>query len=383
MAARVHDAMLPPYTVDGQNLAVGSSIGIAVAPTHGTDSSSLLRHADLARLSAKQGGRKYFVYSGEESDKTAHTIALAGDLRSAIPENQIALHYQPKIGMGDDAVCGVEVLSRWNHPEHGMVPPDTFIPIAEQTGFIDPLTRWLLEEAMAQHKTWRSAGYHIPVAVNISAITLHNSHFPEVVAEILTRLDVSATELVLEITESAIMSDVAQAARTVNALTDMGVQFSIDDFGTGYTSFSYIGKLPIREIKVDKSFVFNMLTVNEDAVIVRTIVEMGKNLGVNVVAEGVEDEETWHALNALGCTCCQGYFFGKPMSVVDFDAWLEKAEWPVRAEPRIISTPRSPARLRSPAKPGRRLKRLPTTFVVKLLGRIGDRREARRCAVRL
>ncbi len=336
MARRVHDAMLPPYTIERQNLGVGSSIGIAVSPHHGSDSSALLRHADLARLAAKRGKQAFVVFAGDDTNLTLHSMSLASDLRNAVPEKQLVLYYQPKISTEDGTVCGVEALTRWNHPEHGMVPPDTFIPLAEQTGLIEPLTQWLLEEAAAQHRSWKRTGNHIPIAVNISAITLQNSNFPQVVGELLGRHSLSGGSVMLEITESAIMSDVAQAARTVNELAEMGVGFSIDDFGTGYTSFSYIGKLPIRKIKVDKSFVFNMLKINDDAAIVRTIVEMGKNLGVNVVAEGVEDEETWNALGTLGCDTCQGYFFSKPVPPDELVTWLDTAPWPVRPRTKMI-----------------------------------------------
>ena len=237
------------------------------------------------------------------------------------------LYYQPKIGFGTATVTGVEALSRWMHPEHGMVPPDTFIPLAEQTGAIVPLTNWLLNEALRQHTEWRNQHIDIPVSVNLSPITLHDSRLPDQIAGLLDRYKVAPSALILEITESAILSDVVRATKTVSDLHDLGVQISIDDFGTGYTSFSYIRSLPIGEIKVDKSFVMNMRTENDDAVIVRTIVDMGKNLGLEVVAEGVEDEETGEVLAGLGCYSCQSYYISKPVDAAALTKWVHESRW--------------------------------------------------------
>ena len=327
MADRLLNALMAPYMIHGQKIAVGASVGIAVAPKHGMDSSSLLRHAESACLDAKRDNSGYAIFSGDDPTESLRQLSLASDLRNAVANNELVLFYQPKISFESGLVCGVEALTRWRHPEHGLVPPDRFIPLAEQTGVIEPLTTWLLNEALRQRSVWGGQGLELPVSVNLSPVTLHDQGFPDQIAEILARWDVSPTDLILEITESAIMSDVVRATQTVNRLNDMGVRISIDDFGTGYTSFSYIRKLAVREIKVDKSFVLNMRTVNDDAVIVRTIIEMGKSLGLNVVAEGVEDEETWNALQALGCNSCQGYFISEPLDAQTLDLWLAESRW--------------------------------------------------------
>ena len=342
MADRLLEALVAPYTIHDQKIAVGASIGIAIAPKHGMDSSILLRHAETACHDAKRDNSGYAIFSGDDPTESLRQLSLASDLRNAVAQNELVLFYQPKISFDGDRICGFEALTRWRHPEHGLIPPDRFIPLAEQTGVIEPLTNWLLDEALRQRSEWGKRGLNLPVAVNLSTVTLHDEKFPDQVADLLSHWDVPATDLVLEITESAIMSDVARATEIVNRLNEMGVRISIDDFGTGYTSFSYIRKLAIGEIKVDKSFVLNMRSVNDDAVIVRTIIEMGKSLGLNVVAEGVEDEETWNILRSLGCHSCQGYFISKPLDAKSLDDWLANSRWEVPAGDNVTRFPRRP-----------------------------------------
>ena len=254
-------------------------------------------------------------------------LSLAADLRRATEDGEMILHYQPKVVMGGSRLYGVESLVRWQHPERGMIAPDVFIPLAEQSGVIEPLTRWVLDHALMQQREWREQGYRIPVSVNLCPTTLHDTSFPDTVANLLERWAAPRHALSLEITETAIMSDVARATETANRLNGMGVRISIDDFGTGYTSFAYIRKLPINEIKVDKSFVLNMSSVPDDEVIVRSIVTLGLNLGVDVVAEGVEDDTTWNLLAALDCTQAQGYFISPPVAAENLRAWLANSSW--------------------------------------------------------
>ncbi len=327
MAERILEALRPHYWVGEQRVAVGISIGIAVAPGHGTDSSTVFRNADSARHETKRNNAGFTIFAGSDPAESRRQLALAGDIRDGVLQDQLVLFYQPKIGMGTGTVAGVEALSRWMHPEHGMVPPDRFIPLAEQTGAIVPLTTWLLNEALRQYNEWRDQHINIPVSVNLSPISLHDNSLPDQIAGLLDRYKVAPNALILEITESAILSDVVRATRTVSDLSDLGVQISIDDFGTGYTSFSYIRNLPIGEIKVDKSFVMNMRSENDDAVIVRAIVDMGKNLGLEVVAEGVEDAETWNILAELGCNSCQGYYISKPVDAASLTKWAQESHW--------------------------------------------------------
>ena len=327
MAERILEALRPPYFVGGQRVAIGISIGIAVAPAHGEDPSALFRHADSARHEAKRNNMGYAIFAGSDQAESRRQLELAGDIRDAIQEGQLILYYQAKIDFRTGTIAGVEALSRWMHPEHGMVPPDRFIPLAEHTGAIVPLTTWVLNESLRQHNEWRDQNIDIPVSVNLSPISLHDHNLPDQTARLLDRYNAAPSALILEITESAILSDVVRATKTVSDLHDPGIQISIDDFGTGYTSFSYIRNLPIGEIKVDKSFVMNMRTRNDDAVIVRTILDMGRNLGLEVVAEGVEDVETWDILEELGCSSCQGYYISKPVAPHELTKWVQGSPW--------------------------------------------------------
>ena len=326
-AQRIIETLATPIAVHGHNLAIGISIGIALFPTHGTDSATLLRRADIAMYAAKRDNRGYAVYAGEDDPKSLLQLSLAADLRRAVEDDEMILHYQPKVVMGGSRLCGVESLVRWQHPELGIIAPDVFIPLAEQSGVIEPLTRWVLDHALKQQREWREQGYRIPVSVNLCPTTLHDTSFPDTVATLLERWAAPSHALSLEITETAIMSDVARATETASRLNGMGVHISIDDFGTGYTSFAYIRKLPINEIKVDKSFVLNMSTVPDDEVIVRSIVTLGLNLGIDVVAEGVEDDATWDLLAALDCTQAQGYFISPPVAAENLRAWLANSPW--------------------------------------------------------
>ena len=335
-AEKILESIKTPIIIQNQKLAVGTSIGISFYPEHGEDSATLMRHADIAKYAAKRNGTGFSVYAGEAADRVdaehVFQLSLSGDLRRAIQEDQLELMFQPKIGFDPIKIRGVEALVRWNHPQHGMVTPDNFIPLAEQTGVIEPLTIWVLNAALREYSKWRDEGIEIPVAVNLSPITLHDRNFSRDVEKILEIWDVPPEALSLEITESAIMSDVARATETVNRLHAMGVSISIDDFGTGYTSLSYIRKLPVREIKVDKSFVMGMRETADDAVIVRSIVELGHNLSLSVVAEGIEDAETWDLLGALKCNVAQGFLMSRPLPSDAVLPWIRASEWSGHAD---------------------------------------------------
>jgi EAL domain-containing protein (putative c-di-GMP-specific phosphodiesterase class I) len=247
---------------------------------------------------------------------------MASELREAIEGNELVLHYQPKIGLGDGSTRNVEALVRWIHPEHGFTPPDEFIPLAEETGLVRALTVWVLSEALRQHRVWQNMGFDIRMAVNFSARTLHDPDLVPVVTDLLSTWDVEPSRLQVEITESAIMLDPERAMRTLMDLHDAGVWTAIDDFGTGYSSLGYLKKLPVDEIKIDKSFVLEMAANRDDASIVRSIVMLSHNLSLQVAAEGVENRRTLDMLTDMGCDLAQGFFLSHPLPATELTDWL-------------------------------------------------------------
>jgi diguanylate cyclase (GGDEF)-like protein len=320
LLAALHDSFL----VDGISLDVEASIGAAIAPDHGTDPAELLRHADAALYTAKDLRTGWEIYDAARSGQAPTRLALLGDLRRALDsDGQIILHYQPKIDIALGGLVGVEALIRWDHPTRGRLAPDEFIPIAETTALIQRLTVRVLELALAQSRSWLAEGVDLPIAVNLSTRCLLDTTFPRTVLGLLARYEVPASALHLEITESTIMADPVRALIVLRALSAAGIRLSIDDFGTGYSSMAYLKQLPVDEIKVDRSFVMQMTTDSNDAVLVRSAIDLGHNLGLAVVAEGVEDEHALRALKDLGCDIAQGYHFGRPMDAGHFRSWLE------------------------------------------------------------
>jgi EAL domain-containing protein (putative c-di-GMP-specific phosphodiesterase class I) len=252
-------------------------------------------------------------------------LLLAGELRQAIEDNYLLLHYQPKASFKDGRVTHVEALVRWLHPRRGLVFPDHFIPLAEQIGLIRPLCLWVLNEALRQCAQWRDEGMGIQVAVNLSMRNLHDAQLPDEIGKILARWNLEPAWLEVEITESALAADPGRALEILTRLSDMGVGIAIDDFGTGYSSLAYLKRLPADEMKIDKSFVFGMAADENDATIVRSTIDLGHNLGLRVVAEGIEDQATWDFLEAWGCDFAQGYFLSRPLSAPDFATWLRES----------------------------------------------------------
>ena len=331
-ASKLLDVINRPFLINDHRFTISCAVGIALSPLHGMTADKLLACAESAVRIAKRDAVGFAVYSGDDGQDHGRQLSLAHDLREAIKEQQqLLLHYQPKIDMRTGRICGAEALVRWQHPTQGLIYPDNFIPLAEQIGVIEGLTRWVLNAALQQTQVWHSLGLDLSVSVNLSALSLHNQELGDTVERLLTKWRVPPESLVLEITESAIIADVVRASETLNRLHRLGVRLSIDDFGTGYTSLAYLRKLPVSELKIDKSFVMNMRTVNDDSVIVRTIVELGRSLGLQVVAEGVEDAETWDALAALGCDIAQGYHMSRPVDPVAFARWLADAPWGLEA----------------------------------------------------
>jgi len=325
VAVRLHRSLLDPFDVDGVALSVEASMGIAVSGFHGVDATILLQRADMAMYAAKRriGGVRLF-----EPDMDTHSperLQLLGELRLALHRRELVLHFQPKVSLPSGRCVGFEALVRWQHPTHGMVPPDSFISLAEGTGLIEPLTRYVLDLALEQCAAWRAAGHEdLPVAVNVSARNLLESDLVEVVRDLLRAHDLPASCLVLEVTESAVMADPDKATEVLTRLHALGVAVALDDFGAGYTSLAQLRTLPLHELKIDRQFVTDMATRSDDEMIVRSIVELGHNLGLKLVAEGVEDAASAARLMASGCESAQGYHFARPIPTADLPAWLEQ-----------------------------------------------------------
>ncbi len=312
-----------PLPLDGLMLAVSASIGVALAPDHADDVATLLRRADMAMYQAKSTGRGVVLFDATASQPDSPAqLALVGELRRAIADGGLQLYVQPKADANTGQVVSVEALVRWQHPTHGLIMPDEFIPIAERNGLIKGLTEVVLRKAIVAATAWERAGNRLSIAVNLSPRGLLDSRLPAEVADLLAELGASPSLLILELTESSMMIDPVGAAAMMTELHDMGVRLSIDDFGTGYSSLSSLRKLPLDEIKIDRSFVMGIEENSDDEKIVRSIVDLGTNLGLAVVAEGVENSRIWQMLRRMGCTQIQGYYLTRPIPVADFPAWL-------------------------------------------------------------
>jgi diguanylate cyclase (GGDEF)-like protein/PAS domain S-box-containing protein len=318
-----------PVMIDRLPIEVSASVGIAVSPDHGEESEPLLRRADAAVQAARKvGGGACVLYSPEHDPHNPEHLAILGELRRALEADDLLLHYQPKVDLKRRTVVGAEALLRWPHAKRGMVPPGMFIPLAEQTGLMRPLTRWVLDRAAQEARAWQRAGYALPVAVNVSARSLHDRLIVDDVVEALRTNGLDSDQLLIEVTESAVMADATRAAETLSGLTRAGVGVSIDDFGTGYSSLALLRQLKVSELKIDKSFVMGMAgETGEDTAIVRSTNDLGHNLGLTVVAEGVEDEWTLDLLSAFGCDLAQGYFIARPMPASEIPGWIAKSDW--------------------------------------------------------
>ncbi|HEV2014286.1 MAG TPA: EAL domain-containing protein [Candidatus Dormibacteraeota bacterium] len=321
VAEKILQAVGQPFTVDGAPVNVSVSVGIAVFPQHAEDAEALIRRADVAMYAAKRAKSGYSVYSIEQDGgENGDRVPLVGKLRYAIDQFELVLHYQPIVSAVDGHPLKVEALVRWGHPKHGLLPPDDFIPSAEQSELIKPLTAWVLNEALGQVHAWSRAGIDIGVAVNLSARNLHDTELPDAVAELLRTWQVEPEKLTVEITERGVVSP--EALDILRRLHAVGVRISLDDFGTGYSALAYLQHLPVDEIKIDKSFVQDMTTNGDQATIVRSTIDLGHNLGLIVVAEGVEDEATYRLLIDYGCDLIQGYHLGRPTTAAALGPWL-------------------------------------------------------------
>ncbi len=325
-AEKIRAAVTAPIAVRDLNLEVEASAGIAVYPDHGPDPETLLQHADVAMYNAKRAQSGCELYAETRHEFSPSRLRLVQELRSGIAAGQLELYYQPKIRLSDGRVVGVEALARWNHPERGLITPDNFIPLAEHTGLIRPLTLSVLEMAVEQCAAWHARGIELGMAVNLSPRNLVDHELPHQIQRLLDERGLPTTTLELELTEDTIMSDPRRAREILARLDDMGVWLAIDDFGTGYSSLAYLKQLPVTTLKVDRSFVGTMDQSEDDAVIVRSTIALGRNLGLTVVAEGVETECVMDELRELGCELVQGYYVSRPVPAPAFEDWLRERD---------------------------------------------------------
>ncbi len=316
------DLLEQPFSIGDMCVDVGASIGVAVAPRDGDDPDTLMRRADVAMYTAKAEQSGVEKYAADRDAYSADRLSLVADLRLAIHQGALEVHYQPQVDLVDGSLLGVEALVRWPHPTRGMVQPNDFIGVAEHTGLIHSLTAFVLEQALISSRRWRRDGHAMRVSVNLSARSLLDPTLTEDVARLLKEYDVPVGGLCLEVTESSVMADPRRTVATLEALAALGVTIALDDFGTGHSSLAYVKRLPVGEIKVDRSFVSSMIDDHTDDAIVRTILELARNLDIPVVAEGVEDVATSNRLRAMGCPTAQGYLFAKPLSETQLEAWL-------------------------------------------------------------
>jgi diguanylate cyclase (GGDEF)-like protein len=322
VATRLHRALALPFDVGGVAIELGASIGIALQPDHGEDVSTLLRHADVAMYEAKRAGSHIETYATSRDPYSAERLKLLGELRRALDHDELVLHFQPKVALSSGRVIGVEALVRWEHPERGLLGPHEFLGLAERTGLIADITRWVVDAAVRQCASWRRSGVELPVAVNLAAANIVDTTLPESVAHILQRWEVPGRLLECEISEDTVMGDPRRAGDVLERLRDLGVRLSLDDFGTGHSSLSYLKRLPLDEVKIDRSFVIGMADDPSDAAIVRSTIDLARHLGLEVVAEGVETSEVLDVLAALQCDVAQGFLLSRPLPAAEFDGWL-------------------------------------------------------------
>ena len=327
IAKKILSTLDKPFHWQNQSIDLGASLGISFFPSQCADASGLLRCADIAMYVAKHSGKGYELFARDQEHTNLGDLSLKSELREAILSDQLCLHYQPQIDHRSQRIVGFEALVRWNHPQRGFLPPDAFIPLAENAGLIGPFTQWVLRTALTQLMALHQQGHVLSMAVNLSARNLHDMQLPASVLALLAESGVPPEYLTLEITESAVMSNPSDGLTILTELDQMGVTLAIDDFGTGYSSLAYLKRLPVDELKIDKSFVTDMEKNENDAVIVRSTIDLAHNLGLRVTAEGVETQAVWDALGVLGCDQSQGYWMGRPMPADKLATWLQESGW--------------------------------------------------------
>jgi len=324
VAERIVKALITPYRIAGQTLVVGASVGVAVS-CEGTDSSTILRQADIAMYVAKRNRLGVSVFSADDDREAQRRLGSASSLHDAIANDRLLLYYQPQLGLRTGAVTGVEALLRWDHPERGLIGPDEFIPLAQEIGIMGTLTEWVLRTALRQLKRWRSLGLESRISVNLSSHDFRDSRLPNTITRLLALHDVAPSHLCFEISETTITAEPEQAAEMLARLSAIGVRLSVDDFGTGYSTPSLLKRFPVDEVKVHRSFIIGMTADPHDAAIVSAGIEMAHKLGLDVIAEGVEDQATWSEVATLGADLVQGNFVAAPMPASEIDVWLQGA----------------------------------------------------------
>jgi len=327
IARNIQQSMQTAFVVDRLQVAVHTATGVVHFPEHGEDVDTLVQRAGVALYMARNNKEGYAVYDPSFDAHSPHRLTLMSELRHAFTRNELTLYYQAKVNVQTGSVYGAEALVRWNHPKHGFISPDEFIPMAERTRTIQELSAWVIRQAFTDCAQWHQEGKDLIISVNLSAKDLHDPELPDLIAGIQAATQVNPKWIVLEITEGSIMTDPEKALEIIQRLHEMGYKLSIDDFGTGYSSLAYLKKMPLAELKIDRSFVQDILHSDNDAVIVKATINLAHNLGLQVVAEGVEDAEIMTKLKDYECDIAQGYYLNKPQSVADFNTWLAESQW--------------------------------------------------------
>lgn len=326
-AGFVQKTLEPAFIVEKLSFVVHAIIGIVHFPIHGEDVDSLVQKAGVALYMGGSSNEGYSVYEPSFDKHSPRRFTLMSELRHAIERDELELYYQPKVSINFETIYGAEALVRWHHPIHGFIPPDEFIPLAERTRMINILTLWVLKRAFKQCATWHNQGKDLTISVNLSVKDLHDPELPNVISRVAKTAGIKPEWIILEITETSIMTDPEMTLETIKRLHELGYQLSIDDYGTGYSSLAYLKKMPLKEIKIDRSFVQDILNNENDDVIVNATVNLAHNLGFQVTAEGIESEKIMARLKTHGCDIAQGYYINRPVSVKDFDDWMESSKW--------------------------------------------------------
>lgn len=311
-----------PFLINVHQLHIGASVGLAIYPDHASNVMEMMRYADVAMYVAKKNRQGYAIYHPQDDQNSIDRLSLVSELRDAINCNSLELYYQPKYSFVSSCTVETEALLRWFHPHRGFIPPDLMIEIAEESGLIHPLTEWVIQTALNQIKTWNQTGISIGVAVNLSALNLQNPHLMTMIQFMLDVRSINPNQLVLEVTESAMMENPELAMSMLSGLYNMGIKIAIDDFGTGYSSLAYLKNLPVNELKIDRSFVTHIDDDRRDRAIVQSTIDLAHNLGLTVVAEGIENQDAWNILAEMECDLIQGYFLSKPLPAKDFEQWF-------------------------------------------------------------
>jgi len=331
LAERIQKVLEPALVVERLSFAVHANIGIVQFPEHGEDVDTLVQKAGVSLYMASKSKDGYAIYEPSFDQHSPRRLTLMSELRHAIERDQLELYYQPKVSIQTDKLYGAEALVRWHHPKHGFISPDEFIPMAERTRMIKPLTLWVLKEAFQQCAEWHRQGKPLIVSVNLSAKDLHDPELPDLISGVAISTGIKPEWVILEITEGSIISHPELTLEILERLNKMGYKLSIDDFGTGYSSLSYLKKMPLTELKIDRSFVQDILVSENDDVIVNATINLAHNLGFKVTAEGVESVEIMDILKSYGCDVAQGFYLSKPVAVSDFNNWMENSEWKLKS----------------------------------------------------